>query len=175
MERKYTKENPLPRAEYERRQSNARRRIARRKKAQTEIETAEQFERVLFDSINSESKRLSRSQISNLEVVIKDRVKNFILAENDNAIEEAGNLKRLFSEYGLTKEDVIEAVSKTRWAKLHDEILEIEITRGVEAVEAGYYITLETEEDFEDFFADIKHRGLRRLKAKRNRERQINI
>ncbi len=78
----------------------------------------------------------------------------------------AQKLESLFFEYELSKRDLLKAIKETDWAKLHNEILELEIKKGKDEIDAEYYTTIETNEDVEIFLANIRRRGLRRLKAK---------
>lgn len=164
MERKYDKNDPLPKAEYARLQRNIQRRILARKKNQTKPATIEQFERVLFEIIKSKAGKLP--DLKQLQNEIGERVKELVYAENDEATAAATKLKNLFREYGLSRQDLLKAIKETDWAKHHDEILKLEVQKGVEAIAAGYYTVLETETDFENFFEQIKQRGLRRFKVR---------
>jgi predicted O-linked N-acetylglucosamine transferase (SPINDLY family) len=168
MRRKYTKANPLPRAELTRLRRNTNRRILRRKKAQTAQKTLQEFENVLVAAITMNGKKLNDTELALFEATVKQSVKEFAFAENDAAVSAARKLKSLFLEYELTKQDLLAAVERTEWARLNNEILELEVKKGMDENDAGYYITLETKEDMEIFFANIKRRGLQRLKAKQN-------
>lgn len=173
MNRKYDKDNRMPKAEYARMRRNTRNRIKTRIKAQTAPETAEQFARVLFQAVSSENKELSVAELKSLYLAITALVKDFIASEKDARVEAAHKLKDLFAEYGLSKEQLFAAVKLTRWARLSDEILELEIQKGVDEIEAGYGIVLETEAELKNFFEQIRQKGLRKLKAKRKAEQTI--
>lgn len=164
MSRKYDKANPLPRAEYARIQRNIQRQILTRKKKQTKPATVEQFGRILFEIIRSKAGKLPNA--NRLQSEIGERVKELVYAGNDAALAAAAKLKNLHLAYGLTKQDLLAAVKQTDCARLHDEILKLEVQKGVEAIDAGYYSVLETETDLENFFDEIKRKGLRRLKAR---------
>jgi hypothetical protein len=171
MDRKYDKDNPMPKAELARLRRNTQRRLQARSKAQAAPETLEQFGRILFQTISSKNKELSRAELKTLDSAVRQRVEEFVSSENDARLEAARRLKDLFADYGLAKTELLEAVKQTKWAKLSDKILELEIQKGVDEIRAGYGIVLETKEDFENFFAQIRLRGLRKLK-RRQRARQ---
>jgi hypothetical protein len=164
MTRKYTKDNPLPRAELARLRRNTDRRILRRKKAETAQTT--QSKKL------AQNKKLNDADSASLRIVIKELVREYVFAENDAATLAGRKLKNLFTEYELTRQDLLAAVKRTDWAKLHNEILELEIKKGMDEINAGYYITIETKEDMEIFLANIRRRGLRRLKAKQKLKNQ---
>lgn len=166
MNRKYSKDNPLPKAELSRLQRNTQRRIRSRSKAQIAPETLEQFKHILFQTINSKNKALTSAELKALDSAITERIKDLVSSENDARSEAANKLKDLFAEYGMSKRDLLEAVKQTKWAKLSDEILKLEIQKGVDEIEAGYGIILETKTDLENFFEKIRQRCLRKQKAK---------
>ncbi len=104
MERKYDKNDPLPKAEYARLQRNIQRRILARKKNQTKPATIEQFERVLFEIIKSKAGK--SPDLKQLQNEIGERVKELGSAENDEATAAATKLINLFREYGLSRQDL---------------------------------------------------------------------
>lgn len=156
----------MPRAELARLRRNVNRRILTRKKRQTAQKTLEQFEQVLFAVITTHGKKLNDADSVSLKTVVKAIVEEFLHAEKDEVLVVGQKIKKLFLKYGLTNQDLLAAIKRTRWAKLHNEILELEIKKGKDEIDAGYYTTIETKEELETFLANIKRRGLRRLKAK---------
>jgi hypothetical protein len=122
MERKYSKDNPLPKVELMRMRRNTQRRIRARSKVQIAPETLEQFKRILFETVNSKNKELTSDQLKTLDSEIKERIEDLVFNENDARSAAATKLKELFAGYGMSKRDLSEAVRRTKWAKLSDEI-----------------------------------------------------
>jgi hypothetical protein len=173
MDGKYDKDNPMPKAELARLRRNTQRGIRTRSKARAATETLEQFHRILFQTVSSKNKELSAAELKMLDSAVRARVEEFVSSENDARLEAAQRLKDLFAGYGLAKTELLGAVKQTKWAKLNDEIFELEIQKGVDEIRAGYGIVLETKQDFENFFARIKMRGLRKLKRRQKAREKI--
>lgn len=170
MTRKYNKDNPLPPVELARLRRNTNRRISRRKKAQIAQKTIDQFQRILFEAITAKGKELNDADSMALKTVIEELVKEYVFSEKDAATLAARKMKRFFTEYELTEQNYHAVVKSTDWARLDREILELEIKKGMDEINAGYYTTIATKEDVETLLANIKRRGLRRLKAKQKRK-----
>ncbi|MEP7037318.1 MAG: hypothetical protein ABI891_03150 [Acidobacteriota bacterium] len=176
MTRKYSRDNPLPKAELRRMRRNTQSRIRTRTKAQTTPETVEQFGRLLVEAITSKNKRLNPVQLKTLDSLITERVKDFVTSENDDRLRAARRLKDLFAEYGLGKKDLMAAIKLTKWAKLNQEILELEIKKGVDEIDAGYYTVLEGEAELKNFFEKIRLRVLKKMKAKqRLKDKSVQV
>lgn len=156
----------MPRVEFVRLRRNTNRRILTRKKRQTAQKTLEQFEQVLFAAITTHNKKLNDGDSVSLKTVIKAMVEEFLHTEKDEVLVTGQKIKKLFLKYGLTKQDLLAAIKRTDWVKLNNEILELKIKKGKDKIDAGYYTTIETKEELKTFLADIKRRGLRRLKAR---------
>ncbi len=75
-------------------------------------------------------------------------------------------MQDLFLGSELSKQDLQTAVKQTRWTRLDKEILELEIKKGMDEIDAGYNTTIKTKGDIEILLANVKRRGLRKLKAK---------
>ncbi len=176
MTRKYSRANPLPKAELLRMRRNTQSRIRTRTKAQTTPETVEQFGCLLVEAITSGNKELNLVQLKTLDSLITERVIDFVTSENDDRLRAARRLKDLFAEYGLCKKDLTAAVKLTRWAKLNQEILELEIKKGVDEIDAGYYTVLKGKAELNNFFEKIRLRVLKKIKAEqklRNKSAQV--
>ena len=109
MTGKYTKDNPMPRAELARITRNTNRRILTRKKRQTAQKTLEQFEQVLFAAITTHGKKMNDADSASLKTVIKE----YVFSEKDAATASARKMKSFCVEYKLTKQDYVAAVEST--------------------------------------------------------------